>query len=399
MHSITVTKHEDPVYAALKALDAAVDTLLGADVTAMITKQQIGVLRRVEAVRRRLPAVGHQLLAALGQGATPAELGDTLQRTLANALRISPDAARRRVADAQELGPRRTLGGEPLEPWLPATAAAQHAGRIGDEHVKVIRDFFDKLPDHVDAPTRARAERDLVQFAHGLRPDELGQLAKRMDLLYNPDGNFSDADRARRRGVTLGRQGRDGMSPIRGNVTPEFRATMEAVLSTWAKPGMCNPADESPSVDDEPSPERVGQDDRTSAQRNHDALIAAGRSVLTSGQLGTHGGLPVTIIVSTTLAELEAGSGHALTAGGTLLPMSDVLRLATHAYHSLAIFDGKGQTLALDRTRRFASSAQRIVLYNKDRGCTFPGCTVPGYGCEVHHAVKDLGRRWTHQRR
>jgi hypothetical protein len=25
----------------------------------------------------------------------------------------------------------------------------------------------------------------------------------------------------------------------------------------------------------------------------------------------------------------------------------------------------------------------------KDRGCTRPGCTVPGYGCQVHHAEKD----------
>ena len=25
----------------------------------------------------------------------------------------------------------------------------------------------------------------------------------------------------------------------------------------------------------------------------------------------------------------------------------------------------------------------------QDRGCTFPGCTVPGYGCQVHHAELD----------
>lgn len=25
----------------------------------------------------------------------------------------------------------------------------------------------------------------------------------------------------------------------------------------------------------------------------------------------------------------------------------------------------------------------------KDRGCTHPGCTVPGYGCQVHHAERD----------
>ena len=41
----------------------------------------------------------------------------------------------------------------------------------------------------------------------------------------------------------------------------------------------------------------------------HNSLIAKamGRSVLTSGQLGLHNGLPCTIIVSATLQELESG--------------------------------------------------------------------------------------------
>ncbi|MDR3656487.1 MAG: HNH endonuclease signature motif containing protein, partial [Mycobacterium sp.] len=30
---------------------------------------------------------------------------------------------------------------------------------------------------------------------------------------------------------------------------------------------------------------------------------------------------------------------------------------------------------------------QRIVLYAKDRGCSAPGCTVPGYYSEVHHVT------------
>ena len=29
------------------------------------------------------------------------------------------------------------------------------------------------------------------------------------------------------------------------------------------------------------------------------------------------------------------------------------------------------------------------MLHATDRGCTFPGCTVPGYGCQVHHAQTD----------
>ena len=40
----------------------------------------------------------------------------------------------------------------------------------------------------------------------------------------NPDGTYTDADRARRRGLTLGKQGPDGMSQLRGWLTPEARA-------------------------------------------------------------------------------------------------------------------------------------------------------------------------------
>ena len=61
--------------------------------------------------------------------------------------------------------------------------------------------------------------------------------------------------------------------------------------------------------------------------------------MLASGELGQHNGLPCTIIVSTTLKELESGCGQAVTAGGTLLPMTDVIRMASHSYHYLVIFD------------------------------------------------------------
>ena len=64
--------------------------------------------------------------------------------------------------------------------------------------------------------------------------------------------------------------------------------------------------------------------------------------------------------------------------------MSDVIRLAAHAHHYLAIFD-KGKALALYHTKRLASPAQRIVLYAKDRGCSFPNCDVPGQPHEAHH--------------
>ncbi|MGV7252927.1 DUF222 domain-containing protein, partial [Mycobacterium kansasii] len=72
----------------------------------------------------------------------------------------------------------------------------------------------------------------------------------------------------------------------------------------------------------------IDTDTRSAAQRSHDGLLAGLRALLASGELGQHNGLPAPIIVSTTLAELEAAAGQGLTGGGTLLPMSDVIRLA-----------------------------------------------------------------------
>ena len=78
------------------------------------------------------------------------------------------------------------------------------------------------------------------------------------------------------------------------------------------------------------------------------------------------------MIVSTTLNELESGRGQAVTGGGTLLPMSDVIRLASHAYHHLVIFDRHTEIpLYLGRTRRTASAGQRIVLHACHWGAGF----------------------------
>jgi hypothetical protein len=252
--------------------------------------------------------------------------------------------------------------------------------------VAVIRGFVHRLPDFIDMETRAVAEAQLARLGAQHRPDELGKLADKLTDCLNPDGNFTDDDRARRRGITIGKQDVDGMSSLTGWLTPEARAGLDAVLAKLAAPGMCNPADVSPCIDGSPPEAAIQGDTRSLAQRNHDALNAAFRALLASGKLGEHNGLPASIIVTTTLRELEAGAGKGLTGGGSLLPMSDVIRMASHAHHYLAIFD-KGRALALYHTKRLASPAQRLVLYAKDRGCSHPGCPVPGYYCEVHHAT------------
>jgi hypothetical protein len=369
-----------------EALRAAVSRILGRCYEALTNPERLGLLEQLEHEMRRLRVPGHQLINQLAAQSDSAELGGKLSWALADRLHISRAEAGHRIAEAADLGPRRALTGEPLPPEFPATAAAQRNGAIGDEHVTVIRRLFQQLPESVDIGTREQAEKHLALKAAQFRPDQFAKLARRLMDCLNPDGNYTDADRARARGLMLGNQQADGMSRLSGWLTPEARASWEAVLAKLAAPGMANPDDDIPVVDRIPSEQAVQRDTRSASQRNHDGLNAALRAMLASGELGQHNGLPASIVVTTTLQELEAAAGNGLTGGGTVLPMSDVIRLARHAHHYLAIFD-RGKALALYHTKRLASPGQRIVLYAKDRGCSHPGCDVSGYYCEVHHVT------------
>jgi hypothetical protein len=115
------------------------------------------------------------------------------------------------------------------------------------------------------------------------------------------------------------------------------------------------------------------------------------RQLLASGSLGMHRGLPVTAVVSMTLAELESGCGFAVTATGSLVRMRDAIRMASHAHQYLVVFDeSSGRALHLGRSRRLASADQRIVLMASERGCSFPGCSRPATWSQVHH-VEEWG--------
>ncbi|QRY44485.1 HNH endonuclease [Mycolicibacterium boenickei] len=344
---------------------------------------------------RCAPAVDHVILAEMQSRTTAAEIGaKSWSDVLAIRLRISNKEAKRRVAEAANLGPRTTITGQHLAPVLPATAAAQAEGHINTEHVAIIRKFFAKPPVPLDVATHAQIDADLARIAAGNSPEILKQCADLIGFLLNQDGDAPIDEQPERHGeIIIGPQNADGTSEIRGRLTPEARATLEPILSRYGAPGMCNPADEHPCTTGTPSAEAIAADTRSAAQRNHDALVAIGRSALSSGELGQHNGLPVTIVVSTTLRELETRTGAGLTTSGTQLPITDVIRMAAHAHHYLAVYENHRQVpLYLGRSKRIATPAQRLVLHNRDRGCTRPGCTCPTDRCQTHHAKADFSR-------
>ncbi|OBH16424.1 HNH endonuclease signature motif containing protein [Mycolicibacter sinensis] len=381
----------DTIMECLDVAEAAHAQLAQCSFDGLSSEELVEVLARREALAWQAPVIDHQILARLvAEGHSDVLAGCSLAKALSERLRISTKEARRRIDDAAVLGPRTAITGEPLEPVLPALAAAQAAGQVGPEQVAIARKAMDKIPAGVTVADRERAERDLAQLGTLFGPETFQRLAAHLIAVLDPDGDEpDDRQRQARRGLRLGPQRPDGMSTLSGTITPELRATLEPVLAKLAAPGMCNSADEQPCVSGTPSQEQIQADHRTRDQRQHDALLAALRATLSCGDLGQLNGLPVTVIASATLEQLQTAAGKAHTAGGSLLPIPDLLRMASHAHNYLTIFDGQGRALWLGRTKRIASADQRIVLHARDRGCTRPGCTVPGYLTQAHHLDRD----------
>ena len=378
--------------AAVAVLVEAVDTLAGCDADLATRAELVNVLDELETVWCRLPALRHRLLARLQVETTAAQMGaKNWKDVLAIRWRISTAEAHRRLTDAALLAPRQQVTGPPLPPALHATAVAQEKGLINAEHVEVIRKAVAKLPGFVDTTTREQFEVDLVRTAVGVGPKELRDAADLTLFLLDQDGPApDDTERARKRGVSTGKQRADAMTPLTGELTPEAWAVWEVLFAKYAAPGMCNPDDPEPCTSGTPTQAQIDNDHRSLAQRQHDALLAVGRIALMSGELGQLNGLPVSLIIRTTLQDLESRAGIGVTGGGTRIPIHDVIRMAGHANHYLAVFDkATGSALDLFRSRRVASPAQRIMLIARDGGCTKPCCTVGAYGTQVHHVTTD----------
>lgn len=106
---------------------------------------------------------------------------------------------------------------------------------------------FGEIADPPDAPGSVPLVRGMlwarsVRHALGLDAAVVAKRGQRIADYLNPDGLFSDADRARRRTLHLGPQGPDGMSRLSGLLDPEARAHFEAIEAA-VRPGRHRPDD------------------------------------------------------------------------------------------------------------------------------------------------------------
>ncbi len=382
------------VCAELDTIDAAYRRLRQLSTDLVGNAFRVAIAERLEAQERVNRGLSYRMFGEIAEpvdGTADSGLPDgvKVRDVLCARLRITANEVRRRMRVAARIRARRSLTGETVAPELPVVAEAVERGQIGEDHLREICKALDVLPKVVSDADREKVEQTLVEYARAHDAAFVTVLGRALAEVFNPDGLFDERDRQNRRGLVLGPQGPDGMSKVSGNVTPAARAYLEAVAAA-VRPGHH-------VRDTEQAVVAADSDTRTKSQRLHDAVEWGLQTAIASGQLGTHRGLPVTVIATTTVADLEQAAravadpslpmpAPARTGGGSALPMRDLIRMASRALHYLAVFENhSARPLYLGRSTRLASADQRIICYGRDRGCTH--CAEPGYHSEVHHAV------------
>ena len=217
---------------------------------------------------------------------------------------------------------------------------------------------------------------------------------------------------------------------LHGSLTPECGAALRTAIDAWSAP--------QPAADGTPDP-------RTPGQRRHDALHHLADTALARDEVPTTHGSPAKIIVRVDLQTLatalsapgpagpagDAGDpGSARAAGGpeaarqptsgepwravgrgqpptrhpsppelsdgTPLSRQTLARLACTADLVPILIDELGNPLDVGRTHRLFTPKQHTALTERDRHCTWPGCTAPAAWTDAHHLTPWHARR-THR--
>src|ERR1700761_2129992 len=248
------------INAALEAVDAAYELLRDTPSTLVGNTFRIDVAARLETQERTNRGLMYRLFGEIADPPDEVGAAATARSALWKRLHITPQEITRRFKLAARIRPRRSLTGPAVAPELPALAAAVAAGAVGQDHINAGCRAVDVLPACVSPTDVAAAERTLVDQATKVDAGIVAKVGQRIADYLNPDGLFSDEDRARPRAFPPAQQGPDGMSRLSGLLDPEARAYFEAIEAA-VRPGR-HQRDEDPEAHDRRSP----------AQRCHDAL-------------------------------------------------------------------------------------------------------------------------------
>ena len=356
-----------PIVACAKQMNQMMGEVSELQATFVGRDDKQAALLELTEVERRLAELKLRVLATAGDVAE--EAGD---RDAAAWL------ARHTQADSATVRAEQHLA-QALDKRWSRVAAGMRAGTVSVDHALVITSGLEALPAHVGADVIARAEAQLVEYAAQFRPAQLRRIARRiLDVVAPEIAEGEEAKRLEQEEQRAREACRLSLKPLGDGTTrlsgllPDADATR---LRTYLE------AYTSPRHD----PGTGGEADRIPYRRKLGHAFCALLEHLDPARLPAHGGDATTLMVTITLDSLRNRLGTGTIVGGEPLSASAVRRLACTAGVVPVVLGGKGEILALGRTRRLYSPAQRKAMRLRDQRCRAEGCTVPAARTEAHH--------------
>jgi hypothetical protein len=262
--------------------------------------------------------------------------------------------------------------------WRDLTARV-HLQQVSVPAAAVILDFYKQVAPAADPDDLHTALGDLLDQAPGLRLEQVRRLARHHTEQVRPprDEDRLDAGRRAARGLWFGQPASNGMVPFHGRLDPEGAAIFKSAIDALAKP---RPDKDERDLTTTP-------DLRTPATRRGDALVdLISRAVQAAPGVPTTDKAKVVVTIDwDTLIGQLVGTGLSMT--GEILSPETVRRMACDASIIPMVLGRDGELLDLGREQRLVTKGLRLALWQRDGGCTFPGCTVPATWCDAHHVT------------
>ncbi|HWM17537.1 MAG TPA: DUF222 domain-containing protein, partial [Microbacterium sp.] len=300
--------------------------------------------------------------------------------------------------------------GEVLPAEFPQMREALATGDVGlDGVVAVALPFRGSIAGRVallaaDEELAASARGTGADGAPPASADELRAQACVWAMYLDQDGAEPREQRAmRKRGLTLG-VCRDNLVPVRGNLLPEVAAQLQRGFDSVLNPKVDGatsggprfvetrdvaPRDGDPDGPCEADPDAplvATADDRSRAQKQHDALATLLTAAAGSGSLPTLGGAAPTLVVSVREEDLATGRGYAHISGcDEPIPLASARHIACTGAVQRVVLGERGRIVSISTNDRVFNLYQRRAIALRDGGCIIPGCHVPAEWCEIHH--------------
>ena len=247
---------------------------------------------------------------------------------------------------------------------LPKFEAALARGDIGYQHVAVMA----RSAEHVGAAAVRKEEGNLLKAAQAMDPGQFVGVAKSFEHKVDAEGALAEANRAYSRRYLHISEPRDGSIRLDGLLDAEGGATLKTALGALMKPSK--------------------NDDRSSGQRQADALVELSRRQLSGKGLPDVAGQRPHLIIrasADTVAGLPGAPAGQLESGGTI-HAETVRRFACDS--AITRITGRAELEhEISHASRTISASLRRKLEARDDRCVFEGCDMPGRWTDGHHLI------------